>query len=80
VFLAISKVAVGSSTSGRVIRFNGLIQGHSVMILLDSGSLASFISPNVAARLSGVSVVPMVSCVRVAGGGLLSSSTMLQQL
>jgi hypothetical protein len=80
VFLAINKIAVASSASGRVIRFHGTIQGHSVMILLDSGSSASFISPDVAARLSGISVVPMTSSVRIARGGLLNSSAMLLQL
>jgi hypothetical protein len=76
VFLAISKVAMGTAASGRVIRFNGSIQGHPVLVLLDSGSSASFISPAVAARLKDVSVVALSSRVRVAGGGLLDSAAM----
>lgn len=79
-FLAISKIAMGSSATSRVIRFQGSIQGHSVLILLDSGSSASFLSPNNTARLTGVSAVPLSSQVRVAGGGLLDTTAMIPQL
>jgi hypothetical protein len=79
-FLAISKYAVGDSSTGCVIRLSGLVQGNSMMILVDSGSSASFVSTGLAARLTSVTSKPISTQVRVAGGSLLSSSQLIQQL
>lgn len=43
-FLAISKAAVLGTPASRTVRFAGSIQGVPVVILLDSGSSASFLS------------------------------------
>lgn len=62
-FLAISNAAVWGSPSTRTVCFAGSIQGAPVVILLDSGSSASFVSESVAARLSGVSSQSIASQV-----------------
>ena len=54
--------------------------GHPVLILLDSGSSASFISKAVAAKLSDVQHKAVASTVKVVGGGVLHSSGLLCQL
>lgn len=78
-FLAISKAAIQGVQSARTIQFQGSILGLSVLVLIDSGSSASFTSESVAARLSGISVEPVLSSVQVAGGTLLSSNSVLRQ-
>ena len=75
--LALSKAAFGSAESGRAICFAGSIKSHAVSVLIDSGSSASFISASLAAKLVDVSVMPVPSTVRVAGGGLLQISQLL---
>lgn len=79
-FLAISKYAVGDSSTGRVIRLSGLVQGNSVMIPVDSVSSASFVSTYLAACLTEVTSKPISTQVHVASGSLLSSSQLIQQL
>lgn len=79
-FLALSKAAVGSVNSGRAICFTGSIDSHSISVLIDSGSSASFISAALAAKLDGVAVVPSPSSVRVGDGGILQSSQLLVQV
>ena len=54
--LAISKAAVNGITASRTVKFLGSIQHIPVTVLLDSGSSTSFISCQLAAKLSGSSL------------------------
>jgi len=78
-FLAISKAAVTGQGAPRTMKFLGSIQHQSVSILVDSGSSNSFISAQLAQRLSGVSPLQHSITVQVAGGGTLSCSAVLSQ-
>lgn len=49
-------------------------------ILIDSGSLASFVSLSVAEQLTDVSVLAAPSQVQVAGGGILHSLGLLTNI
>ena len=71
--MALSKAAVGASSSARAIRLHGTVHGHSILVLVDSGSSASFISSALTSKLNGISSTPTHSEVRVAGGGILLS-------
>lgn len=77
VFLAISLSAVTGTLAPRTVRFSGCVQGHSLTILLDSGSSSSFLSELVATRLQNIAVQANPCTVRIAGGGTLPSSATL---
>ena len=79
-FMALSKAVVGASSSSRAIRLHGMVHGHSVLVLVDLGSYASFISSALVAKLNGISSTPTHSEVRVAGGGILLSLAICHQL
>lgn len=53
-FLTLSVAVVASSPSPRTMCLQGLIQGHSISILVDSGSSHTFISQHLASQLEGV--------------------------
>jgi hypothetical protein len=53
------------------MKLMGQIQGHDVLILIDSGSTNNFISAFLAAQLQGVQKLSKPVKVKVAGGGLL---------
>jgi hypothetical protein len=57
-----------------------MIHGHSVLVLVDFGSSASFISSALASKLNGISSTPTNSEVQVAGGGILLSPAICHQL
>jgi len=78
-FLAISKAAVTGQGAPRTMKFLGSIQHQSVSILVDSGSSNSFISAQLAQRLSGVSPLQHSITMQVASGGTLSCSAVLSQ-
>jgi predicted aspartyl protease len=78
--MALSKAVVGASSSARAIRLHGMIHGHSVLVLVDSGSSSSFISLALASKLNGISSTPTHSEVRVAGGSILLSPAICHQL
>jgi hypothetical protein len=54
VLMSISKQAVNWSEAARSMRLMGHIQGHDVLILIDSGSSSNFISSQLASQLSGL--------------------------
>ncbi|WVZ82001.1 hypothetical protein U9M48_029318, partial [Paspalum notatum var. saurae] len=71
-FLTLTLASVTDGPSPRSMCFRGSIQGHSVRILLDSGSSHSFLSTSVACKLVGaVSLSPPLT-VQVANGSTLS--------
>ena len=71
--MALSKAVVGASSSARAIRLCGMVHGHSVLVLVDSGNSASFISSALSSKLNCISSTPTHSEVQVAGGGILLS-------
>jgi hypothetical protein len=77
-FVAISKEAVNGLEGPRAMHLSGVIQGHSVQILVDSGSTHTFICQKLAASLS---TTPQHSDVKVqiANGGFLQCSGVLKQ-
>jgi hypothetical protein len=70
--LSISQAAVSGTDSLKTIRFLGHIVGMEILVVLDSGSSASFISDRVAAHLPHVQAVSKPLLVRVANGSSLS--------
>ncbi|KAM0929344.1 hypothetical protein ACQ4PT_001454 [Festuca glaucescens] len=72
VLMSISKQAVNGSEAPRSMRLLGHIQGHDVLILIDSGSSNNFVSSKLASQLKGVTPLSRPVHVRVAGGGILS--------
>ncbi|KAK1653770.1 hypothetical protein QYE76_071575 [Lolium multiflorum] len=70
-FMAISKQAFNGSENGHSMKLMGQIQGHDVLILVDSGSTNNFISTSLAAQLQGVQKLSKPVKVKVAGGGML---------
>jgi hypothetical protein len=53
-FLLLSIAAQSSSPSNRTMQFKGLLQGHDILILTDSGSSHSFLSNTVASTVQGL--------------------------
>ncbi|CAD6266205.1 unnamed protein product [Miscanthus lutarioriparius] len=80
VFLALSKAATGGSPAVPTVQFEGSICDQPVLILVNSGSSASFISTKIANKLSGVQLKSVPGSVQVAGGGVLHSTGTLQQV
>jgi hypothetical protein len=75
VLMSISKSAVTGSETTRSMRLVGNIQGHDVIILIDSGSSNNFISAHLASQLVGVKKLSHPVQVKVAGGGILSGDS-----
>lgn len=71
VLMSISKQAVNGSENSNSMRLQGVIQGHDVIILIDSRSSNNFISSRLAAQLAGVQTLKKPVRVKVAGGGML---------
>lgn len=55
-----------------MLRLQGMIEQHQVLMLVDSGSSQSFISDDLAIKLGGAQQVDCPIHVRVADGGILS--------
>jgi hypothetical protein len=68
----LSAVAVGSTpASSKSLQLWVLMQGHSLMFLVDSGSSSCFIDRSIADQLTGQASLPTPACVQVAGGDVL---------
>lgn len=76
--MAISVHAMQGSEHRGSMRMLGQIQGKDILILVDSGSTASFISKKVAAGLVGVWWLPTKVQVKVADGALLHCQSVIQ--
>jgi hypothetical protein len=76
--MAISVHAMQGSEHRGSMRMLGQIQGKEILILVDSGSTASFISKKVAAGLVGVRWLPTKVQVKVADGALLHCQSVIQ--
>lgn len=76
----LSKATVSGAPNARTVQFDGYMEHVHVHILVDSGSSSSFLSEHVAKQLSSQTLVSVPSSVQVAGGGLLTSAGILQQI
>ncbi|WVZ96943.1 hypothetical protein U9M48_042522 [Paspalum notatum var. saurae] len=61
------------------MRFQGMLQGQAILILVDSGSSHTFLSSKVADKVVGVSPLPVPIAVQVADGGRLPCGTHIKQ-
>jgi hypothetical protein len=77
VVMAVSVQAIQGAEHVSSMRILGYIQGKEVLILVDSGSTASFLSSKVADQLSGVQLVLATTQVKVANGAVLSCTAEL---
>jgi len=75
--LIISKDAVSGSARPKTMQFTGVIQGITVLILVDSGSTNSFLSDRVVQQLSDISLVPVDLSVKMANGGLMQCTSVM---
>lgn len=62
--LALSQEAISGNIGPRTMKLIGSIQGHSLIILVDSGSSHTFIAQHIAEQLAGICYSP-----RAQGGG-----------
>jgi hypothetical protein len=79
VFLSLSESAVSGVAAARTLCLKGMIQGHCISILVDSGSSNTFISKVLAEKLSGQSLLSTPLQVRVPHGNLLSCDAEFRQ-
>jgi predicted aspartyl protease len=64
--------------SPKLMRLLGNIQGHNILILVDSGSSHTFINTFQVAKLQGVSSLDCSVSVKVASGLALSCHSLIQ--
>lgn len=77
IYLMRSSAAISGTQAPRTLLLLGTISDQSISILVDSGSSHSFLSSDIAAKLSGVQpLLPPVS-VRVANGGTVDCTAKL---
>lgn len=73
--VVLSQEALSGVEGPRTMRFEGSIQGHDLMILVDSGSSHTFLSQHLAQDLQGVTSMSHPITVRVANGQTLTCDT-----
>jgi hypothetical protein len=66
--LFVSEIAVTGKDSPKSMRLLGQIQGIEILMLVDSGSSNTFISAQLAAKMTGVSQLVQPLSVKVANG------------
>lgn len=72
--LAISVVAVSGGEGNRTIRLWATIHCQQVLIVVDSGSSASFMGDHLVGAMTGVQLMQPPVQVKVADGGMLWST------
>jgi hypothetical protein len=77
--LLLSQEAMSVGESSKTFKFLGSIQGHEVLILVDSGSSHSFLNVKWASSVSGLSSLPKPLSVQVAYGQVVHCGTELPQ-
>jgi hypothetical protein len=70
--LSLSEAAVSVKDSSMSMRLMGSVQGHEVLMLIDSSSSHSFTNSKVAQLLSGSSMLSHPLSVKVANGDKMS--------
>lgn len=73
--LAISQDALQGCTGPKTIQFQGKLLRQSILILVDSGSSASFLGLAVAARLPQLNQTSISASVKVANGEVMQCSS-----
>jgi hypothetical protein len=73
----LSEAAVSGKQSSKSMQLMGTIQGHSVFILVDSGSSHSFVSQSVATWLQGITSLSSTMTVQIANGTRVVCDTQL---
>lgn len=76
-FLALSSAAITGQEGPRTMKLQGSIQGHQLVILVDSGSSHTFLSQAKASLLTGVLPLSAPVRVQVANGEILQCSSQL---
>jgi hypothetical protein len=77
--MILSQEAMSASYTSKTLKFIGNIQGHEVVILVDSRSTHSFVSERLVPMLLGVLDLPRAVSVQVANGQFLRSGTQIQK-
>lgn len=77
--MAISRTALSGGVSAKAFQLRAWIQGHEVLVLVDSGSTTSFLDQTLAKSLDGVTSLARACTVRVADGGELTCSFAVPQ-
>lgn len=80
VLMALSVAALHGKSVVNAIQFQGVIQGYTAKILLDSGSSHTFVSANFAPQLQGQSSFTPPLQVKIADGQFLYCSKEFKQL
>jgi hypothetical protein len=75
--MILSQEAMSASYTSKTLKFIDNIQGHEVVILVDSKSTHSFVSERLAPMLLGVSHLPRAVSIHVANGQILRSGTQI---
>jgi len=79
-FMAVSQAAVTGADGPKTLRLQGTLQGHLVLILVDSGSSHTFVSQQLAtSSLSGVQPLQTNVQVKVAHGDILLCDNFIPQ-
>jgi hypothetical protein len=73
--MLLSQEALSVSSSSRTLKFQGDVQGHTVIVLVDWGSSHSFINE----KLAGLSVLIRPIRVQVANGQVIQCISELKQ-
>jgi len=76
-FVALSHDAHRGSQGRRTIQFQGSVHELPVIVLVDSGSSASFLAASVAAQLPHIQQTPLAVSVKVANGQLLHCKSVI---
>jgi hypothetical protein len=63
---ALSESVMVNEGSPSVLQLKGWLNGHQVLLLVDSGSTVSFVNRKLAASLSGITATPVPLRVKVA--------------
>jgi hypothetical protein len=69
--MPLSSEAISIGASPTTFKFQGMLHGHSVLMLVDSGSSHSFVSTSLLTSLSGISAASRPIHVRVANGQVI---------
>jgi hypothetical protein len=75
--MAVSVAVFTGDNAAQTMKFKGMIQGLEVLILVDSGSSHSFLCPQIALFLDGVTTIPCLVVVQVANAGRIQCSRQL---
>jgi hypothetical protein len=76
--VALSKEALSGTQTSKTLKFRGNIQGHHILILMDSGSSHTFIRQTLADQLVGSTMMAQPFAVQVANGGQLVCASELK--